>query len=166
MRKYSHSGDYNNTVGSLSKMSLNEDKIGKESNRSMIEELKKEEEKVINKIYLEDQREIDGLQTTAKKRENVQKLVDNFIITQEINLRGKGEESEDEYELPLTPLRLRIQKKELEENEKLMTSEGTLDATLQELRRNLVKNDKEFGYSDQFRQMMLKKFSEYEKLCM
>ena len=64
----------------------------------------REEQRVINKIYLEDQKEIDGLQTKAQKRENVQKLVENFIIAQNNELRDNEGEGTYRHELQLSPL--------------------------------------------------------------
>ena len=42
-----------------------------------------DEQTIARKIYQEDQKEIDGLQTTSEKRENIRKLVEEFMSSQE-----------------------------------------------------------------------------------
>ena len=66
MRKTSLQGDNIETKGGLSKLLQDEEVGGRNHNFS--EELKKEEEKVINRIYEEDQKEIEVLQTSRKTK--------------------------------------------------------------------------------------------------
>ena len=72
-------------VSALSNMTRHEGR--KTSSSTFSQELEKERERVVKNIYKEDQKEIDGLQTTAQKRKNVQKLVDEFIKEQEMETR-------------------------------------------------------------------------------
>ena len=54
MRKSSYAGEYGDPIGKLSRMSGQEEEEGGTSSGRITEELKKEEERVINKIYQED----------------------------------------------------------------------------------------------------------------
>ena len=156
MRKTSLQGDNIETKGGLSKLLQDEEVGGRNHNFS--EELKKEEEKVINRIYEEDQKEIEVLQTSRKTKKNIEKHVDDFISAQEKEKRTLLMD----YQIQLSP---RILWKQRREVEKFVKGENPADDftdILQIMKMELLEGEKE---NEQFRNMMKRKLLVYDELC-
>ena len=170
MRKTSRSGDVADPIAVLSRMNLQEGDDERANTQKILENLKKEEERIVNKIYNEDQKVIDRLQTVTQKREIIKKHVEDYMATREMEINGKTEQSqvcsyERELEQQLSPITKWMQRKEVEQYEKLMAADGKISHTLQQMKLDLLKNEDGTEEEENYRKMMLRKFSEYEKLC-
>ena len=110
---------------------------GKHSEGKISGSLKIVEERVIKRIYQEDQKEIDGLQTATQKREKVHKLVQEFVLAQEMETR---EITAPKYE----------------------NIQGNV---LNNIRCGFLEH-KNGEKDEKFKLMMLKKFADYDKIML
>ena len=160
MRKSSYQGDYNDPIGTLSKVSRQEEDTGR-TFQNISEELKKEEQKVIDQIYREDQKEIQGLQTAEQKRENVEKFVEDFIVAQE-NERCSGSRSDSSLQDQISSAVQWEQRREVKKFVKTGSYCGLASCdSMQDIKLELFKSGNQNQINDEFRQMMLQKFLEY-----
>ena len=94
-----------------------------------------DEKTIARKIYQEDQKEIDGHQTTSEKRENIRKLVEEFMSSQESTKTGEIHPFRSQNELSL--MTQWKQRKEVEEFRKTMI--GTEQRKeVEDFRRNMI----------------------------
>ena len=147
-RKSSNYADYDNPTSTFSRM--NRLKVKETSIKRLSQELEREKERVIKKISREDQKEIDGLQTTAQKRENVRKHVDEFIRMQEMEMGDMADQQQQLYNSKLN-----------RENTMFADELDAFQRIRLDLFEDMIKEEDE-----RFKRMMLEKFSEYDKICM
>ena len=160
--------DHDNVLCELFRVSHEEEKETTTSRFS--QELEREKERIVKEIYNEDQRELDGLQTTAQKRENVRRHVDEFIKAQDMETRVMIHQKQlFNYKHHNYSLFDYERKSGAAENgDKIMTAEQVFADAMHNIRLELFKNmDKDMDKEEEmFKIMMLHKFAEYDKICM
>ena len=164
MRKISHPGYHGNVVPNLLRACQQKEEVVREISAGIMDdELDREKERVIKKIYQEDQDEIDGLQTTTEKRRNVHRHVQEFLVARDMEEEDNrniqqysGYEKEQQSDISRQAI-------EVEQHRKNKAADGVRAHALFNIRLELLENGSS-KEEESFKVMMLKKFAEYDKI--